>query len=168
MFDFSVATTIDCPPQRVWNYLVDVRRWWLPSNPEHESLEIVGPGDEIALGTKLRVRERIAGIPGEAMGTITEFVPGECATWEASARYRLWRQELSVEEGVTWSIRRLERGTELAAHVWARFPDTALAKAFEWLFIHVFRGIAKDRRHAETELAYIRAELEKRSGERPA
>ncbi len=164
MFDFKATVAIDCPPQRVWNFLIDIQKWWLPSNPEHESLEILPPHDKVALGTELRIRERIAGIPGEATGAITELVPGESATWEAKARYRLLWQDVPVEEGVTWSVRPRDGGTELGAHVWARFPDGFFGRAIEWLFFHVLNGPEKDRRHAETELRYIRSELEKLPG----
>jgi uncharacterized protein YndB with AHSA1/START domain len=161
MFEFTVATEIACPPQRVWDFLVDVRRWWLRSNPEHERLEILGPRGAIALGTELRIRERIAGIPGEAAGRITEFVPGERATWQAQARYRLLGARVAVEEGVTWSLARSGDGTRLSAHVWARFPDGAAARLIEWGFVHLLRGRERDRRHAQIELDYVRGALER-------
>jgi hypothetical protein len=163
MLDFTVTTTIDCSATRAWNLLSDVRQWWLRSNPAHDSLEIVSADGNVGLGTELRIRERIAGIPGEAAGRITEFVPGERATWEAAARYRLLGTEITVAEGVTWAVSPFNGKTKLSAHVWARFPENLPGKALEWLFIHVFRGQEKDRRHAALELEYIRSELERSS-----
>lgn len=161
MFDIEATTTIDSSPERVWNYLVDIQRWWLPSNPDHESLEILAPNGQVMLGTTLRIRERIAGILGEATGVITEFVPGQCATWQAKASYRLLWKQVAIEEGVTWSVRPSDGGTELSAHVWARFPNSFMGRLSEWLFLHVLNGTDKDRQHAEAELRYIRTELEK-------
>ncbi|MGD2114025.1 MAG: SRPBCC family protein [Acidobacteriota bacterium] len=160
MFEFVVTQPIDRPPDAVWRLLVDVERWWLPSNPEHEDFEILSSDDAIALGTELRVRERIAGIPGEATGKIVELVPGRRITWDAEARYRWLGLTLRVDEGVTWSVRPRDGGSELSARVWARFPASLWARMFEWFFIHVLRGVEKDREHAATELEYLRAELE--------
>ena len=48
-------------------------------------MELVGA---VVEGARLRIRERIGGIPGEATGVITRFDPGEAVTWQARARYR--------------------------------------------------------------------------------
>lgn len=166
MFEISAMTTIASPPQRVWEFLVDIQNWWLPSNPEHESLEILSTHDRLELGTKLRIGERVAGIPGEAIGSITAFVPGERATWVAKARYRLLWTRFTIDEGVTWSVRPVRGGSELRADVWAHFPRSFFGMLLELMFVYVLRGRDKDRQHAETELEYIRRELEKR-GEGP-
>jgi len=160
MFEFVVTQPIDRPPEAVWRLLVDVERWWLRSNPEHQDLEVRSEDGGIELGTELRVQESIAGIPGEATGRIVELVPGQRITWDAEALYRWMGFTLEVSEGVTWAIREREGATELSARVWARFPKTLWSRMFEWFFIHVLHGVEKDRRHAATELEYLRSRLE--------
>jgi hypothetical protein len=39
MFAFTESVLIKAPPAAVWSLLCDLERWWLASNPEHDSLE---------------------------------------------------------------------------------------------------------------------------------
>lgn len=73
MLQFTVSVEIKAEPERVWRYLLDIGNWWLPSNPEHESIEILDGDEPLRPGTRIRIRERIAGIPGEAIGSVTEY-----------------------------------------------------------------------------------------------
>lgn len=161
MYEISPTVTINVPPERVWEYLIDVEEWWVASNPDHESLEVLSNSEDLDEGTRIRVRERIAGIPGVAEGEITEFVSGERLTWEApSAEYRFYGLPLEVHEGVTWEVTPTRGGTELTAHVWASFPDTVLGTLAEWSFEHVLRGVERDYQHAMRELEYVKHALE--------
>ena len=72
----------------MWELLQAVDQWWPPSNPEHISLEHLDDRPATEVGAKLRIREKIGGIPGEAVGTITAVEPGAAVTWEADATYR--------------------------------------------------------------------------------
>lgn len=160
MFEFTARIGIPAPPERVWQVLEDVQRWWAPSNPEHESLEILDEDQRLQVGTRIRIRERVAGIPGEAVGEITELEPGRRVTWVSEkARYRLAAIRLTVREGVTWVINPAVDGSELSAHVWAEFPGGWFGRALEWLFRHPLRGVEKDYQHAMTELRFLRAQL---------
>lgn len=125
-------------------------------------MERLDEGGEIAVGTRLRIREKIAGIPGEAVGTITRLEPGVAVTWEApQARYRWLGVTVTMGEGVTW---RLTPGsadtTRLSAHVWAYFPPHLGGRLLEFAFTRVLDGIAKDREHARTELRYLKRTIE--------
>ncbi|MFC7130509.1 SRPBCC family protein [Haloferax chudinovii] len=161
MYAISPTVTIDASPEQVWEFLKDVEEWWVASNPDHESLEVYSDGERIEEGTRIRVRERIAGIPGVADGEVTEYVPGERLTWEApKARYRFYGFPLEVDEGVTWKITPTRGGTELTARVWASFPDSVLGTITEWTFEHVLHGVERDYRHAMRELEYIKRSLE--------
>lgn len=160
MFEITPEIEIDAPPETVWDYLVDVEEWWVDSNPEHSSLEIVSDDEDLKEGTRIRVREKIAGIPGEAEGEVTEFVPNDHFTWEADAVYRYLGLTFSATEGVKWSVKSEEK-TELSAHVWAEFPDTLFGKVLEWYFKNVLNGVEKDYEHAMEELVYIKEQIEK-------
>ncbi|TDD92908.1 hypothetical protein E1293_00070 [Actinomadura darangshiensis] len=88
MFEFTETVTIDAPSSTVWEHLQDLEEWWPASNPEHESLELLDDRG-IRPGARIRIRERIAGVPGEAVGEITHVDAGTSVTWEApAARYR--------------------------------------------------------------------------------
>lgn len=161
MYDISPSVTIDAPAEDVWDLLVDVEDWWVASNPEHGSLEIVSDDEELTAGTRLRVEERIAGVPGVAEGEVTAFVPGERVTWEAPrARYRYFGLPLTVAEGVTWELTPAGERTELTAHVWASFSDTLLGRLVEWSFVHLLDGVDRDYDHAMRELEYLKRTLE--------
>lgn len=162
MFDFTETVDIDATPAAVWELMRDLERWWPASNPEHVSLERLDTGArELGVGSRLRIRERIAGIPGEATGEITVFVPGWEVTWEApAARYRLAGVGFTVGEGVTWGIRPSGSATRVSAHVWATFPPGFSGRLLQWSFEHLFHGIERDREHARTELRYLKRVIE--------
>lgn len=162
MFEFTETIDIEAAPDAVWEVMSDVERWWPASNPEHDGLErLDGDGGELRVGTRFKITERIAGIPGVAVGEITRFEPGSEVTWEApDAGYRLAGIAFEVGEGVTWRIRRAGSGSEVRAHVWATFAPGVAGRLLEWTFEHVFRGIDRDREHTRTELHYLKQTIE--------
>lgn len=162
MFEITPKIRIEAPPAVVWEFLIDVNNWWLESNPEHIELDVRSADEEIQNGTRIFLRERIAGIPGEALGEISEFDEQRKLTWESDdATYSYFGVRFSVQEGVTWQIKPVDRGTELSAHVWAYFPDGLPGTILEWWFKHVIDGVNKDYEHAMTELRYIKREIER-------
>lgn len=161
MFEISPTVEIEESTETVWDYLTAIEKWWVPSNPEHESLEVLSDHNTIQEGTRIRVKERIAGLPGVAEGEVTEFWPRERITWEApNTRYRYYGLTIHVDEGVSWKLEPTDAGTELTAHVWATFPNTVLGRLVEWSFKHLLGGVEKDYAHAMKELEYIKTELE--------
>ena len=160
MYEIKASVDIQAKPQEVWDYLIDIEGWWAKSNPEHESLEILNPERELGLGTRMRVKEKIAGVPGVAEGDITDWELGKKVTWTADAQYKLPLITKKVKEGVTWWLQDEGDSTTLGADVWASFPG-ATGPFVEWFFKHVLNGVERDREHAMTELSYIKANLEK-------
>ncbi len=164
MFEFTETISIQAPPAAVWDVLRDIEGWWLASNPEHDSLEHLDDRDVLQVGTRLRVRERIGGIPGDATGTITNVESGSAVTWEApEARYRWFGMPATMGEGVTWRIQPGVDGetTILSAHVWASFPRGLRGRLMESAFTRLFHGVEKDRKHARTELQYLKNTIER-------
>ena len=162
MFEFTETIRIKASPDVVWSVLEGVDAWWPQSNPEHESIEQLDGARAIEVGTRLRIREKVAGIPGEAVGTITALTAGVEVTWTSdNARYRWLGQSITIGEGVTWRIEPAgTSATTLSAHVWARFPPTLRGRATEWVFTHLLDGVSKDRQHARTELEYLKTTIE--------
>lgn len=104
MIEFTEMVTIEAPPAVVWELMQDLEGWWPASNPDHDSLRRLDAGP-LRVGTRVRIREKIAGMPGEATGAITQFEPGHRVTWQAPrARYRWLGLPLTISEGVTWHI----------------------------------------------------------------
>ena len=161
MFAFTETVNIAAPAEQVWDTMHDLEAWWPASNPEHISLERLD-NRGITVGAQLRIRETIAGIPGEAVGVITRVTPGTEVSWQADhARYRWFGLTLTVAEGVTWRVQSDgHRQCQLSAHVWARFPRSPLGHVHSWAFEHLLDGVDKDRRHARTELEYLKHAIE--------
>lgn len=157
VFDFIETIRIDAPARAIWDALQELDTWWLPSNPEHDSIERL---DDLGnnVGARLRIRERIAGIPGTAVGVITHVKPGSEVTWQADqATYRWLGTTITISEGVTWRVEPVDTDTcDLSACVWATFPESWLGRFVAWAFEHLLDGIAKDRRHARRELEYLK------------
>lgn len=164
MFAFTESVTIEAPPAVVWDRLRDLEDWWPASNPEHESLERLDDRG-IEPGARLRIREKIAGVPGEAIGEITRVEPGTAVTWEApAARYRWFGITFTIGEGVTWRIAEDEPSgsgrTRLSARVWATFPHGVTGRVLEKLFTYALNGVERDREHTRCELRYLKQELD--------
>lgn len=168
MFEFTEEMLIQAPASEVWEVMTDLERWWVASNPEHESLERL---DDLGIGegARLRIREKIAGVPGQYVGELTRVVPLAEVTMEApKARYRLAGLGFTVSEGVTWRLEPAGEGsTRVSARVWATFPDGRSGRVLEWVFTRLLDGITRDREHARTELAYLKEIIEQRSGGEP-
>lgn len=163
MFEFTEAISIHAPQAVVWEVLHDIEKWWPASNPEHLSLERLDNRDVLEVGARLRIREKIGGIPGEAIGTITHVEPGSAVTWEApQARYCWFGVSVTIGEGVTWRVQPEDSNTaatHLSAHVWATFPPGLRGRLAETVFARL-GGIDKDREHTRTELRYLKGLIE--------
>jgi len=161
MFDFTESVVIAAPHTQVWDVLSDLDRWWLASNADHDSLEHLDSLPPTQVGARLRIREKIGGIPGVAEGTITAVQPGEAVTWEADAVYRLLGVPVRVGEGVTWSVQPDgEATTRVSARVWATFPRHLVGRLASIAFMHLLNGVKMDREHARTELRYLKDLIE--------
>ncbi|MEJ2710216.1 MAG: SRPBCC family protein, partial [Anaerolineales bacterium] len=132
MFKFTESIHIEAPPADVWEYVADVERWWLASNPEHIHLDVPSPEPTVGLGSKIVFEERVAGIKGKAAGSITKWIAGTEVTWEGIANYRYLGFPLRVREGVSWRVDNGEHETQLSATVWAKFSSSLLGQLFEW------------------------------------
>lgn len=158
MFEFTESIDIDAGRDAVWRRMAHLDRWWLKSNPEHDELEHLDD-PPLRKGSRLRIKERIAGIPGTAVGSITRFEPGEVVTWEApGAQYRLAGVRITIDEGVRWRIESRSGATRVSATVWARFPGRG--GGFVELGFRLVRGVEKDREHTRTELKYLKHSIE--------
>lgn len=161
-FAFTESIGIDAAAETVWAALQDIEAWWPASNPEHESPELLD-APPIAVGSRMRIRERVAGVPGEALGVITALQPGREVTWAAKhAHYRWLLHTVTVGEGVTWRVEPGARTEALSRRRWgARFPPTRVGTVLGWAFEHLLDGISKDRRrHARAELDYLKRVIE--------
>lgn len=65
-YEISPTVEISASAGEVWSFLIHVENWWVKSNPEHKWLVIHNTEKDISIGTKITVREKIAGIPCKA------------------------------------------------------------------------------------------------------
>jgi Polyketide cyclase / dehydrase and lipid transport len=167
MFDFTESIRIEAPRQHVWDVIRDLDTWWTPSNPEHLCLEHLDDRPVTEVGARLRIRERIGGVPGEAVGVVTTVEPGRQVSWEADATYRWFGISVPIEEGVTWHISGCgDTAAEVSAHVWAGFPQSGFGWLAAELFTRLLNGVAKDRAHTRAELEYLKSIIETPGGQR--
>jgi len=160
-YEIEPEVEIDAPPENVWNFLIDVENWWLKSNPEHDSLTINGGDKELGVGTKLTIKEKIAGIPCKAKGTVTGYDENKLVEWKA-IYYLLSLRWIKVQAGVRWKLTKInQKKTALMANVWADFPNQAGYKVLFFIFKNFLNGIEKDYKHAMKELKYIKVNLER-------
>jgi hypothetical protein len=153
MFEFTESISIAAPHSRVWQVLGDLDRWWLASNAEHDSLEHPDSLPPTQVGARLRIREKIGGIPGVAEGTITAVEPETAVTREADAVYRWFGVPVRVGEGVTWRVEpNDEATTRVSARVWATFPHHLLGRLVAFAFVYLLNGVNKDREHDLIEI----------------
>lgn len=175
MLDFTECVSIRASPARVWDALLDIEQWWPPSNPDHESIERLNAAGEVTgvgarvkidVGTRFRIRGKIAGVPGAGIGVVTRVDPGKAVTWEADCmRYRLYGVTFTIGEGVTWRVDPDEpEASLLSAGVWAHFPGGLRGRILWLIFSRFLGGVEKDRHHARVELEYLKEALESAPG----
>ncbi len=160
MFEFTESIGIDASPREIWGVLSDLERWWLPSNPEHISLQIRSAEHKVALGTPIAFRERVAGIEGQADGTVTSFTEGVEAGWEGRTEYRYMGLRFRMREGVSWRLDADGSRSNLSAHVWTHFPPGICGSILEWYAKTILKAVERDRDHARRELGYLKQHME--------
>lgn len=163
MIGVEASVEIDLAPQIVWDYVARIDDWWLVSNPdEHIELSVIGQG-EVEKGAELVLKERIAGIRGEAIITICEYDPPERLEWKSlSAKYRLLGIGVNVREGGTFKISAKGNGCVLSHRVWGKL-DGLSGAATEWFFKYILKGERRDYEHTLRELLFIKREVESRT-----
>ena len=159
-YEIKPEVEIRASINNVWNFLIDVERWWVKSNPDHKSLAFSNSVKEKVVGTEITIREKIAGIPCKAVGEITKFETNSQVEWKA-LYYLFGINWIRVHAGVAWKLKYIsDDRCGLLAHVWARFPQTPGYKFLWYFFKNIMNGIVKDHEHAMKELIYIKRTIE--------
>ncbi len=161
MLEVTAKVNIKSSPETIWKYMINLNNWLVDSNPEHIRMEFLSDSEELKRESKISIIEKVACIRGEATGEIIDFVLEKQVTWKSNnAVYHYSGLNISVQEGVTWSLRITTEGTELSAHVWASFPGSLFGKIIEWYFKNVLKGVQKDYDHTLKELLFIKKAIE--------
>jgi len=160
MLEVSAFVTIGATPKTVWEFIIDIERWWIFSNIDHVEMKIYPPDKPIQIGTKIDFVDLIAGIPGTSRGKIRSFNWGKDVAWAGSAVYRYWGLKIKVKQGVLWSIEPAKGGTRLTVDIWAEFRENAFGQFSEWYFSKILKGVERDREHTMKELTFIKERLE--------
>lgn len=166
MYEFTETILIEAPPTRVWEVMSDIGGWLGAASPEHQSMEFLD-GSGVRVGAKIRIREKAAGMPREAVVVVTAVRPGSAVTWESpEARYQWHGFPTTISEGVSLGIEPCEgaASTQVSARVWALFPLGLLGSAVRWAFVRPLNGIEKDREHVRTELRHLKRLIETGDG----
>lgn len=159
-YEISPTVEISASAGEVWSFLIDVENWWVKSNPEHKWLVIHNAEKDISIGTKITVREKIAGIPCKAIGEITGYKPYQLVEWRATY-FLLGIKWIKVFAGVSWKLKSIDvYKSSVAANVWADFPQNFGYRLLWFLFTNIINGIKKDYEHSMRELVYIKETIE--------
>lgn len=161
MIEVKASVTIEKPPKVVWDYVAQIDKWWLASNlKEHIELSLVDT-KKVEADAKFVLKEKIAGVRGEALAKIAEFLPPRKLVWQSlHAEYRLPGIKIPVKEGGTFEIVETNNGCELSHYVWGELHSIPLKGMLEWFFKAVLRGEKKDYEHTYRELLFIKRQLE--------
>ena len=116
--------------RHVWATLITIEEWWLPLEPrapEHRPR----PRRPRPRGRNPVPHPRkIAGVPGEGIGAITQLDAGTSVSWQTPRRrYRLGGAPVMISEGVTWRSEPAGNDqSQPSALVSARFPTDPSAE----------------------------------------
>lgn len=160
MFQFTESIAIVSRATEIWDTLMDIEKWWPPSNPEHIGIDVCSAGRPLEVGTKIQFEERVAGVKGKAVGFVTKLIPEREATWEGAAVYRHYGVPIRILEGVSWSIESRGSVSKLSATVWVHFPSNWFGRLSEWYAVKLLNVIDRDRKHARRELEYLKELIE--------
>lgn len=163
MISVKAEVEIARDAQSVWDYVSRIDRWWLASNPrDHIELSFVD-GADVEEGAEFVLRERIAGVRGEARAIIAEVQPPWRLVWKSLwARFSYLGVGLDIDEGGTFEIVETDTGCILSHYVWGRLGEGRWPRVMEWFFKTVLRGEKKDYEHTRRELMFIKLRLEAR------
>ncbi len=160
MFEFTEKVLIDKPPAKVWETLLDIEKWWPPSNTEHICINVLSSGSPLGVGSEITFEEMVAGIKAKAIGSITRWTPEREAAWEGKATYHYLGIPIHIHEGVSWRIKNHSGSSTLSAIVWAKFPPTVFGRFIEWYGTTFLNIVDRDREHARCELEYLKRVIE--------
>lgn len=161
MWEFSADVEIDGERDELWELILDVEDWWQKSNSDHVDATLLDESDRLGPGTRLEIREYVAGLYGEGVGRITTFEEGQRIAWECNEfTYRFYGIPLPVDEGVEWRISELQEGIVLSVYVWAEFPANVFGSVAEFVAKRLMNGLQKDYYHAMAELEYLKRRME--------
>jgi|GEM_PF-6889481 len=163
MIAVKAAVAVERDAQSVWDYVSRIDQWWLVSNPkDHIELTFVD-GASVEEGTEFVLRERIAGVRGEAHAVISEAEPPHRLVWKSlRARFSYLGIGVDLDEGGTFEIVETDAGCILSHYVWGRLGAGRWPRLMEWFFKTVLRGERKDYEHTQRELLFIKHALESR------
>jgi len=161
MIALKAAVEIERSPQAVRDYVSRIDDRWLASNPkDHIELTFVDSAG-VEEGAEFVLRERIAGVRGEARAVIAEVDRPRRLVWRSlRARFSCLGIGIDLEEGGTFEIVENERDCPLSHRVWGRLGTNPFARVAEWFFKTVLRGERKDYEHTHCELLFIKHALE--------
>ena len=163
MIEVKTSVEIDKTPQEEWDYIARIVEWRLASNTkEHIESSVVGDG-AIEKGTEFVLKERIAGVRGEAFAKVAEYAPPKKLVWKSlHAHYKLLGVSLNGEEGGTFKISKRANGCVLSHGVWGKIHAGPASALIEWFFKNILKGEDKDLQHTHRELLFIKREIERK------
>ncbi len=158
-----VSATINNKPEIIWDFVSDPKNWTASNSLEHRGLKIFSKTGLPETGAALHQQEYVAGVFADLKGHFLYVDRPKVGVWTGIATYRLLAGLLKIRipEGGTVTLTEVENGWEFAHDVFMDFSDSLFGKILYWCFIHLFKGQKAVFEHANREVIYFKAQLEK-------
>ena len=158
-----VSATINNKPEIIWDFASDPKNWTASNKLEHRGLKISSKTGLPETGAAFHQQEYVAGVFADLNGHFLYVDRPKVGVWTGIATYKLLGGLLKIRipEGGTVTLTEVENGWEFAHDVFMDFSDSLFGKILYWCFIHLFDGQKAVFEHANREVVFFKAQLEK-------
>ena len=158
-----VSAIINNKPEIIWDFASDPKNWTASNSLEHRGLKIFSKTGLPETGAALHQQEYVAGVFADLKGHFLYVDRPKVGVWTGIATYKLLGGLLKIRipEGGTVTLTEVKNGWEFAHDVFMDFSDSLFGKILYWCFIHLFDGQKAVFEHANREVVFFKAQLEK-------
>lgn len=158
-----VSATIDNSPEIIWDFAADPKNWTASNALEHRGLEIFSKNGLPETGATFHQQEYVGRFFADLEGHFLYVDRPKVCVWAGIAKYRLLGGLLKIRiaEGGTATLTKVENGWELSHAVFMDYSNSLFGKLLYWTFTHLLDGQRAVFEHANREVVYFKAQLER-------
>lgn len=163
LFTQRVSAIINNKPEIIWDFASAPKNWSASNTLEHRGLKIFSKNGLPETGAAFHQQEYVAGVYANLKGHFLYVDRPKVCVWTGIATYRLLGGllRIRISEGGTVTLIKVENGWEFAHDVFMDYSDSFFGKILYWSFIHLFDGQKAVFEHANREVVYFKAQLDK-------
>lgn len=158
-----VSAVIRGNPEKIWDFASDPKTWSASNKLEHRGLSIFSPSGLPETGAQFNQQEFVAGVFADLNGHFLFVDRPRVCVWTGIATYRLLGGlvKIRIAEGGTVMLTKADDGWEFSHDVFMDFSNSLRGKLLHWVFVHLLHGQKAVFEHANREVVYFKAELER-------